>query len=47
MLILKDMLKAGKLKPFVERAYPLTKIADAMHHLGAGHAQGKIVVTMG
>jgi len=44
MLILKDFLETGKLKPFVERTYPLAKISDAMRHLGTGHAQGKIVV---
>ncbi len=47
MNILKDMLAAGRIKPFVEKTYPMTQIADAMRHLGAGHAQGKIVVTMG
>jgi NADPH:quinone reductase-like Zn-dependent oxidoreductase len=46
MLVLKDLLETGKVKPFVEKTYPMTRIADAMHHLGAGHAQGKIVVTM-
>ncbi len=46
MNILKDMLAAGRIKPFVEKTYPLTQIADAMRHLGNGHAQGKIVVTM-
>lgn len=47
MLILKDLLETGKLKPFVEQTYPVPKIAEAMRHLGKGHAQGKIVVTMG
>lgn len=46
MLVLKDLLETGKIKPFVEKTYPLTRIADAMRHLGTGHAQGKIVVTM-
>ena len=46
MLVLKDFLETGKVKPFVERTYPLSKIAEAMHHLGTGHARGKIVITM-
>lgn len=45
--VLKELLESGKVKPFVEKTYPLNKIADAMNHLGTGHAQGKIVVTMG
>ena len=47
MLVLKDLLESGKVKPFVEKTYPMTRIAEAMRHLGMGHAQGKIVVTMG
>lgn len=46
MGVLKDLLESGKVKPFVERTYPLSKIADAMRHLGGGHAKGKIVITM-
>ncbi len=46
-MVLKDLLETGKVKPFVERTYPLTQIAEAMRYLGTGHARGKIVVTMG
>jgi NADPH:quinone reductase-like Zn-dependent oxidoreductase len=45
-LLLNDWFASGKVKPFVEKTYPLKKIADAMHHLGTGHAKGKIVVTI-
>jgi NADPH:quinone reductase-like Zn-dependent oxidoreductase len=46
MLVLKDLLETGKVKPLVERTYPLTQIAEAMRYLGTGHVQGKLVVTM-
>jgi NADPH:quinone reductase-like Zn-dependent oxidoreductase len=46
MLVLKQLLETGQVKPFVERTYPLAQIAEAMRYLGAGHARGKIVVTM-
>jgi len=39
-------MEAGRIKPFVERVYPMTQIAEAMHYLGTGHAKGKIAVTM-
>ncbi|MGB8981781.1 MAG: zinc-binding dehydrogenase, partial [Anaerolineales bacterium] len=45
-MVLKDLLETGKVKPFVERTYPLPQIAEAMRYLGTGHAQGKIVVTI-
>lgn len=44
---LSALIESGKVKPFVEKTYPMTHIADAMRHLGAGHARGKIVVSMG
>ena len=43
---LRDMIEAGKVKPVVEKIYPLAQAAEAMSHLGTGHAQGKIVLTM-
>lgn len=46
MQTLRDLLASGQVKPFVEAAYPLPRTAEAMRHLGTGHAQGKIVVTM-
>ena len=45
-LVLKDMFERGQVKPVVEKTYPLEKISEAMHHLGTGHARGKIIVTM-
>ena len=45
-MILKDMFENGKVKPVVEKVYPLDKVCEAMRHLGTGHAKGKIVVTM-
>jgi NADPH:quinone reductase-like Zn-dependent oxidoreductase len=45
-MVLKDLIETGKVNPFVEKTYPMTRIADAMRHLGTGHAQGKIVVAM-
>lgn len=44
MLYLRDLVESGKVKPFVERVYPLNQTREAMRYLGEGHAQGKIVV---
>jgi NADPH:quinone reductase-like Zn-dependent oxidoreductase len=44
--VLKDLMEAGKLKPFVEKIYPMTQIGKAMRYLGTGHVQGKLVLTM-
>jgi NADPH:quinone reductase-like Zn-dependent oxidoreductase len=45
-LLLNQWFESGQVKPFVDKTYPLENISTAMRHLGTGHAQGKIVVTM-
>jgi NADPH:quinone reductase-like Zn-dependent oxidoreductase len=47
LLVLKEMIEAGSVKPVIDRVYPLGETVDAMRYLGAGHARGKIVITMG
>jgi alcohol dehydrogenase len=40
------LVESGALKVIVDSVYPFAAIADAMARLEAGHAKGKIVVTM-
>ena len=42
---LRELVEAGKVRPVVERRYPLDEIVDAFRYLGTGHVQGKLVVT--
>jgi NADPH:quinone reductase-like Zn-dependent oxidoreductase len=46
MQVLRELLEDGKVKPVVDRRYPLSEIADAFRYLGEGHAQGKVVITI-
>lgn len=43
---LKEMLEAGKIKPEIDRRYPLAQTADALRYMEAGHVRGKIVITV-
>ena len=43
---LAELLEAGTVTPCVERTWPLAGTADALRHLGEGHARGKLVVTV-
>jgi NADPH:quinone reductase-like Zn-dependent oxidoreductase len=44
--VLADMIQAGTVTPVIDRCYPMAAAADAMAHLEAGHAHGKIVITV-
>lgn len=44
--ILADLMQSGKVKPVIDRTYPLSDIAEAIRYLEKGHARGKVVVTM-
>jgi len=46
MVVLRDLLDAGKVTSVIDRQYELSEIADALRYLGEGHAQGKIVITV-
>lgn len=46
METLRELLEAGKLRSVVDSTYPLDRVADALEHMGNGHPQGKIVVTV-
>jgi NADPH:quinone reductase-like Zn-dependent oxidoreductase len=43
---LRELLAAGKLRPVIDRTYPLSEATQAFEHLGQGHARGKIVITI-
>jgi NADPH:quinone reductase-like Zn-dependent oxidoreductase len=46
LLILKALLEAGTVVPVIEQCYPLHETREALRYLGAGHARGKIVITV-
>ena len=46
LLVLTELVEAGKIKPFIERTYPLREVADALRHVGEGHSQGQTVIRM-
>ena len=43
---LTQLIEAGDLTPTIDKVYPLPQAPDAMRHLQAGHARGKIVITV-
>ena len=47
LITLKELFEAGKVRSIIDRQYPLSEAAEALRYLGAGHARGKVVITVG
>jgi len=43
---LKELLEAGKIKPVIDRSYPLSEVPEALRYYGRGHARGKVIITV-
>jgi NADPH:quinone reductase-like Zn-dependent oxidoreductase len=46
LIFMKELLESGKVVPVIDRCYPLSEIAEAVRYYGAGHSQGKVVITI-
>ena len=46
LVFVKELLEAGKVVPVIDRRYPLSDAAEAIRYREAGHARGKVVITM-
>jgi NADPH:quinone reductase-like Zn-dependent oxidoreductase len=46
MLVLKELIEAGKITPVIDRTYPLSEAPQAIRYLEQGHARGKVVITV-
>jgi len=41
---LRELFEAGKVRPLIDRTYPLSRVPDAIRYIEEGHASGKIVI---
>jgi NADPH:quinone reductase-like Zn-dependent oxidoreductase len=42
----KELFEAGKVKPIIDKCYPLSEAAEAFRYFGEGQARGKVVITV-
>jgi NADPH:quinone reductase-like Zn-dependent oxidoreductase len=46
LIVLKGMIEAGQVAPVIGRTFPLAEAALALDLVGAGHARGKVAITV-
>jgi NADPH:quinone reductase-like Zn-dependent oxidoreductase len=46
LIMLGELMQAGKVRPVIEQTYKLNDAPEAVRHLDAGHARGKVVIAM-
>lgn len=44
LVLLKELAEAGRIRPVIDRQYPLAEAAEAIRYVGEGHARGKVIV---
>ena len=44
LTLIGDLIATGKLKPVIDKIYPLSEAADAVRHVEEGHARGKVII---
>ncbi len=46
LVLIKELIEAGKVRPIIDRRYPLSEVAEAFRYYAKGHARGKVVITV-
>ncbi len=46
LVIIKELLEAGKVTPVIDRTHPLCQTPEAIRYLETGRARGKVIITM-
>jgi NADPH:quinone reductase-like Zn-dependent oxidoreductase len=46
LVVMKELLEAGKVIPVIDRRYPLSEVPEALQYIGEGHARGKVVINI-
>ena len=46
LITLGELMRTGKVKPVIDRSYPLSEVPEAIRYIEQGHARGKVVIAV-
>lgn len=46
LVFIKELIEAGRLRPVIDRCFPLSQAPGAFRYYAGGHARGKVVITV-
>ena len=46
LVFMAELIESGKVKPVIDKVYPLEQVSEALKHYETGRTRGKIIITI-